>query len=113
MSGHIIQASKDQLIEEFNTLVSETEQLLHFVAKTGGEKTDALCASIEQNLAIARKRLRYFQQAATEKTRDVAVSTDAYVHEHPWQAIGMTAGLVVIIGAVASLLLNRHCSSDQ
>jgi ElaB/YqjD/DUF883 family membrane-anchored ribosome-binding protein len=100
--------TKDQLIEEFNTVVAETAQLLKSVANAGGEKAGAVRASVEQNLAIAKDRLRNLQQAATEKTQAAAQATDEYVHEHPWQAIGIAAGLNVVIGVAIGLLLNRR-----
>jgi ElaB/YqjD/DUF883 family membrane-anchored ribosome-binding protein len=82
--------------------------LLKSVANAGGEKAGALRASVEQNLAIAKDRLRHLQQAATEKTQAAAHATDEYVHEHPWQAIGIAAGLCGVIGVVIGLLLNRR-----
>lgn len=108
MTLHANEVTKDKLIEEFNTVVTETEQLLKSVANAGGEKAGALRASVEQNLAIAKDRLRSLQQAATEKTRAAAHATDEYVHEHPWQAIGVAAGLSAVIGVVIGLLLNRR-----
>jgi ElaB/YqjD/DUF883 family membrane-anchored ribosome-binding protein len=108
MTQHVIEVTKDQLIENFNTVVSETEQLLKSVANAGGEKAGALRASVEQNLAIAKDRLRDLQQAATEKTQAAAQATDDYVHEHPWQAIGIAAGLGGAIGVAIGLLLNRR-----
>lgn len=102
------EVTKDQLIEEFNAVVAETAQLLKSVANAGGEKAGAVRASVEQNLAIAKDRLRNLQQAATEKTQAAAQATDEYVHEHPWQAIGIAAGLNVVIGVVIGLMLNRR-----
>lgn len=100
--------TKDQLIEEFNAVVAETAQLLKSVANAGGEKAGAARASVEHNLALAKDRLRNLQQAATEKTQAAAQATDEYVHEHPWQAIGIAAGLNVVIGVAIGLLLNRR-----
>ena len=108
MTQHSIEATKDQLIENFNAVVTETEQLLKSVANAGGEKGAALRASVEQNLAIAKDRLSHFQQAATEKTQAAAHATDEYVHEHPWQAIGIAAGLGGAIGVAIGLMLNRR-----
>lgn len=104
MTRRAKEVTKDQLIEEFNAVVAETEQLLKSVATAGGEKAGALCAGLEQNLANTKERLREFQQAATEKTKAVAKTTDEYVNEHPWQAIGIAAGLSLLIG----LLLKRR-----
>ena len=101
-------AIADQLIGEFNTLVSHTEELLKYVADAGGDKAGALRAGVEQNLATAKKRLSDIQQAATRKTLAAAHSTDEYVHENPWQTIGVIAGVSAVIGVVTCLLLNRR-----
>lgn len=108
MTTHANEVTKDQLIENFNTVVTETEQLLKSVANAGGEKAGALRASVEHNLAVAKDRLRHLQEAATEKTQAAAHATDEYVHENPWQAIGIAAGLGGVIGVAIGLLLNRR-----
>lgn len=109
MSRYASEVTKDQLIKEFDSVVAETEQLLKSVATGGGEKVSALHASIEQSLSKAKDRLRSYQQAGVDKTRAAARSTDVYVHEHPWQAIGFAAGVNVLIGlAIGLLLLNRR-----
>jgi ElaB/YqjD/DUF883 family membrane-anchored ribosome-binding protein len=108
MSRHASEVTKDQLIEEFNGVVTETEHLLKSVATAGGEKVDALRTGVEQNLAKAKDRLRGYQAAAAGKSRAAAKATDAYVHEHPWQAIGVAAGVNIIAGLVLGLLLYRR-----
>jgi ElaB/YqjD/DUF883 family membrane-anchored ribosome-binding protein len=48
MSTRAKEATKDQLIEQFNVVVAETEQLLKSVADAGGEKAGALRASVDR-----------------------------------------------------------------
>ncbi|MDD5176335.1 MAG: DUF883 family protein [Sterolibacterium sp.] len=103
-----VNAITDQLIGEFNTLVSQAEELMKYAANAGGDKAGALRTGVEQNLATAKKRLRELQQAATKKTLAAAHSTDEYVHENPWQTIGVVAGVSAVIGVVTCLLLNRR-----
>ena len=78
------------------------------MASAGGEKTQALRASVEQNLRLAKERLNEFQDAAVQRTRAAAKATDEYVHTNPWQSIAIAAGLGAIIGIVVGLLLNRR-----
>jgi ElaB/YqjD/DUF883 family membrane-anchored ribosome-binding protein len=108
MTRQASEVTKDQLVEQFNVVVAETEQLLKSVATAGGEKAGALRSSVEQSLANAKEQLRNLQQAATKKARAAAETTDEYVHEHPWQAIGIVAGASAVIGVVIGLLLNRR-----
>jgi len=100
--------TKDKLIELFHAVVNDTEQLLKSVATAGGEKAGALRAGAEQSLANAKERLHELQHAAVDQVDAASKSTDEYVHTHPWQAIGVAAGLTVVAGVVIGLLLNRH-----
>ena len=108
MSRHSSVVTKDQLVEQFNAVVTETEQLLKSVATAGGEKVGALRAGAEQSLASAKERLRELQHAATDQVEAASKTADDYVHAHPWQAIGTAAGLTIVAGVVIGLLLNRH-----
>lgn len=100
--------TKDQLIEEFNAVVADTEQLLKSMAAAGGEKASALRESAEQKLAVTKDRLRSLQHSVSERAGAAAKSTDEYAHEHPWQVIGIAAGLAAAVGVALGLLLNRR-----
>ena len=95
---------QEKLLTDFNAVIAEAEQLLKSVASEGGEKADSLRAKMEENLRAAKSRLKDVEGAVVEKTRAAAHATDDYVHDHPWQAIGVAAGVGVVIG----LLLNRR-----
>lgn len=100
--------SKRKLIDDFNAVIQDTEQLLKTLAATGAEKGSALRASAEQNLQVARRRLQDLQDEALERSRAAAKATDEYVHENPWQSIGIVAVLAALAGFVIGLLLNRR-----
>src|SRR2546430_12233220 len=57
----------------------------------------------------AKDRLGELQEVAVKKTRAAARATDDYVHEHPWRAIGVAAGVGVVIG----LRSEEHTSELQ
>lgn len=96
--------SKEKLIDDFNGVVSEAEQLLRSVASESNDKTHELLDKLERNLRIAKERVVDFQDVAVEKTKAAARATDDYVHEHPWKSLGVAAALGVVVG----LLLNRR-----
>jgi ElaB/YqjD/DUF883 family membrane-anchored ribosome-binding protein len=100
--------TKEQLVEEFNTVVAQTEQLLKTVADAGGERAGALRGSVEQSLAKAKERLRELQQSATDQTHAAMETADEYVHDNPWQAVGIAAGVGAVVGLVLGLSLNRR-----
>jgi ElaB/YqjD/DUF883 family membrane-anchored ribosome-binding protein len=97
-----VTAAREQLLRDFNQVVSDTEELLRSLAAVGGEKAAAARESVEENLATAKKRLRELQGTAVERATDAARATDDYVHANPWQAIAIAAGVGVLVGIVIS-----------
>ena len=70
-----VDASKTKLIEDFNAVIEDAEQLLKSLAASGSEKGSALRASAERNLESARERLRELQGDALERSRAPQTST--------------------------------------
>jgi ElaB/YqjD/DUF883 family membrane-anchored ribosome-binding protein len=101
-------ASKEKLIEDFNAVIADTEQLLKALAATGAEKGSALRASAEQSLLAARERLRELQDEAYARSREAARATDEYVRANPWQSLGVAAGVALLAGFVVGLMMNRR-----
>ena len=97
-----VNASREQLIDDFNKVVADTEALLRTMAGVTGEKAIALRASVEENLRATKARLRELQSAAAEKTTAAARATDEYVRENPWTAVGVAAVAGLVIGMLIS-----------
>jgi ElaB/YqjD/DUF883 family membrane-anchored ribosome-binding protein len=57
---------------------------------------------IQENLAAAKDRLIAAEQAVVVKAKQAARATDDYVHENPWRAVGIGAGVGLIIGMLIS-----------
>jgi len=103
-----VEVTKEKLLQDLNKVVAETEQLLRDTASVGGEKVASWRTGVEQNLKVAKARLSDIEHAAVEKAKATAQATDHYVHEKPWQAIGITAGVGVLVGLAIGMLLNRR-----
>jgi ElaB/YqjD/DUF883 family membrane-anchored ribosome-binding protein len=95
---------KDKLVADLKTVVADAEELLAATAQSTGEKMVELRERLEENLRNVRYRLADAEAALRERTREVARATDHYVHEHPWKAIGVAAGVGLLIG----LLIGRR-----
>jgi ElaB/YqjD/DUF883 family membrane-anchored ribosome-binding protein len=102
------EAMKQKLLADFNAVVSEADQLLKLVTDEGGDKFSALRTKVEKNLNAAKERLRSLEDAVMEKTKATARATDEYVHDNPWQTVGIAAGLSAVLGIMVGLLLCRR-----
>jgi len=99
------EVSKEQLMADFRVVVSDAEALLRATANQTGEKLMAARAKVEESLQVARARLADAQYAVVAKTKAAAKATDVYVHENPWNAVGIAATVGLLIGI---LLGRRH-----
>jgi ElaB/YqjD/DUF883 family membrane-anchored ribosome-binding protein len=100
--------TRDELLNEFNAVVDDTEKLLKSIASAGGEKAAAVRAEVEQNLKAAKDKLQALEKTAEEKALRAAHATDEYVHARPWQSIAVVAAIAAVVGLVLGLLLNRR-----
>jgi len=96
--------SKEQLISDFKVVIADAEALLRATANQGGEAVINLRAKAEESLAAAKVKLADAQDVLIEKGKIAAQATDDYVHEKPWHAVGIAAG----IGLVVGLLIGRR-----
>ncbi len=101
--------SNDKLVADFNSVIADTEELLKSVAASGGDKAGAMRAGVERRLDSAKKSLRDMQDAALEKGREAVRAGDEYVHENPWQSIGVGVTVAAVAGVLIGMLLaNRR-----
>lgn len=98
------EATKEQFIGDFKVVVADAEALLKATANQGGEKLAEVRTRVEESLKVAKSRMADAQAELLVKTRAAAKATDVYVHENPWQAIGVAAGVGMVIG----LLIGRR-----
>ena len=92
------EVTSEQLITDFKVVVADAEALLKATANQGGEKLAEVRAKAEESLRVVKARMAEAQEALIVKTKEAAKATDVYVHENPWQAIGVAAGLGLLIG---------------
>ena len=95
---------RDSLVEDFSALLADAEDLLRNASAETGEKAQELRQQVEAKLLNARLRLQEIEGDAIERAREATRATDDYVRDHPWQTVGIVAG----VAFVAGLLLNRH-----
>lgn len=108
MTQATVEVTREKLLQDFNMVVAETEQLLKAAATAGGEKAGVWREGVELKLKAAKDKLAQLEEAAVLRTKAAAEATDNYVHDKPWQAIGITAGVSVLVGVTIGLLLNRR-----
>lgn len=97
-------AQADRLMSDLKVLIADAEALLKSSSGDVGEAVASARSRIEARLDDAKAHLLQLQQEAAQRAKAAGRAADDYVHEHPWQAVGMAAG----IGLVVGLLIGRR-----
>ncbi|WP_376738380.1 DUF883 family protein [Pandoraea apista] len=95
--------NKEKFMTDIKSVLADAEDLLKQAANTTGERASELSDKALALLKQAKEKASDVQVVVVEKSKKAARATDDYVHDHPWQAVGIAAGIGVVIG----LLLNR------
>lgn len=93
---------QQQLVSDIKSVISDAEDMLGATADQTGEKIASLRTRIEVRLRDARLRLTDAEDLLVTKTKAAARATDDYVHESPWIAVGIAAGVGVLVGLIIS-----------
>ena len=96
--------ARNKMVDEFSAVLTEAEDMLKRAASETGDKAKDLRSQVEAKLLAAKLRMQELQGQAVDRAKETARATDDYVHDNPWQAIGIAA----IVGFVVGLLMNRR-----
>ena len=80
----------------------DVEELLRRVSDLGDRDISRLRSRLESSIEHVKDAARDGAQAAVDSTRRAADAADGYVHRNPWTAIGATAAIGVLLGALLS-----------
>ena len=97
------EAAKEKLVGDLKSLIGDAEELLKASANQAGEKFSVARQKIEQSLVEGKKSLADAEKLLVKKGKEAADIADDYVRENPWGAVGIAAG----IGLVLGLLIKR------
>jgi ElaB/YqjD/DUF883 family membrane-anchored ribosome-binding protein len=91
---------QEQTVKDIKAVIADAEEMLSATADQAGEKIASLRARVQLRLQDAKVRLSQAEMLVLEKTKAAAKATDTYVHESPWTAVGIAAGVGFLIGVV-------------
>ncbi len=91
---------REKLMADLRLVITDAEELLKASAGQAGEGMAEMRNRIQARLSLAKERLHDLQTAAVERAKAAGRATDAYVHENPWQSIGIAAGVGFLLGLV-------------
>ncbi|HEY1181592.1 MAG TPA: DUF883 family protein [Rhodocyclaceae bacterium] len=104
MNDVVTQVNKDKLISDFKVVIADAEELLRVTAGQAGDKMADLREKAQARLADAKFKLAEAEALVVDKAKAAGRAADDYVHDNPWRAVGIAAG----VGLVVGLLIGRR-----
>jgi len=90
----------EKLVQDLKLVVTDAEELLKATAGQTGERLQQVRARAEASLRSAKAGLEAAGENASVYAREAARQLDGQVREHPWTAMGIAAGIGVIVGVL-------------
>jgi ElaB/YqjD/DUF883 family membrane-anchored ribosome-binding protein len=100
----MMNAQGEQLLADVKVLVKDTEELVKATAAQAGEKIAEVRHRAQEAVVNLKPQLANLESAVISKAKTTATATDVYVRENPWAAVGIAAGVGMVIG----LLIGRR-----
>lgn len=95
--------SQQRIRQELRDVVRDTEEMLRHKVQDAGDGYQVAREKLERSLKKASNELHAAEEALVERTKNAVRATDHYVHDHPWESIGVAAGVGLLLG----LLIGR------
>ncbi|HEY6862327.1 MAG TPA: DUF883 family protein [Burkholderiales bacterium] len=94
--------ANDKLATDLRRIIGDAEELLRATANQAGEKVAAARARVQDSLDSAKLKLELLGEEAADQARAAVHATDDYVHDHPWQSVGIAALVGLVLGMMVS-----------
>ncbi len=93
-------SNKEKLVSDMKVVVSDAEEILRATAGVAGEKVGELRERIIDRLRDAKVRIADAEEMLVARTKAAARATDDYVNDNPWRAVGIAAGVGLLLGII-------------
>jgi ElaB/YqjD/DUF883 family membrane-anchored ribosome-binding protein len=98
-----MEAATDKLVQDLRAVMTDAEDLVKATAGQTGERIEKVRARAEESLRKARARVQAAGSEVQATAEDAIRQVNGQVREHPWTAVGVAAGVGLIVG----ILLGR------
>ena len=92
------QSDSESLIAEFKILMADAEALIKATEDHPGAAISSIRNKALETLAGAKESISGIEDKLLDKAKIAAEGADDFVHRNPWEAVGVAAGLGLLIG---------------
>jgi ElaB/YqjD/DUF883 family membrane-anchored ribosome-binding protein len=92
----------DRILDDLRRVVEDAEALMRATSDVAGERVEAARNRTAESLGQARERLQGLEAELVNRAKEAARDADRYVHDNPWPAVGIAAGIGLLLGVLIS-----------
>ncbi|WP_048440092.1 YqjD family protein [Caenimonas sp. SL110] len=96
--SELTQNHKEKLMGDLKLVIADAEELLKLTAGQVGDKTTEMRLRMQARMEQAKADLAKVQEMAVVRVKDAGMAADNYVHDNPWHAVGIAAGVGLLFG---------------
>jgi len=101
--------TKEKIAEDLKVVSKDLQELLKVTGSVIGEKAAEARVKVVDSLKLAQDKLSVLPETIKAKSKETAVATDQYVRANPWNAVGIAAGVGVLLGLGLAAAASRRC----
>lgn len=90
--------------EEVHKLIADVENLIRRIGDAADPELRRARVEVQNAIAATRKALAERAEQLQRQARQAFEASDSYVHEQPWQAVGLAA----VVGLFVGVLIGRR-----
>ncbi len=91
-----------KLTADIKMLVQDAEELMKATAAETGDKVVELRRRLQQTVNEVKPNIATLETAVSRQVTSAVTCTDTYVRDNPWTAMGISAGVGLVIGLLVS-----------
>ncbi len=91
-----------KLTADIKMLVQDAEELMTATAAETGDKVVEVRRRMQQTVNDVKPHIATIETAVSRQLTSAAACTDTYVRDNPWTAMGISAGVGLVIGLLVS-----------
>ena len=106
-----VQQSKDKLVADMKTVVSDAQALLKEAVESSAEGIGAVPAYLEDRLCAVKGNLHRAKEALGATARQAGTATDKYIRENPWKSLGVISVACIVVSV--AMMSACACSASK